>query len=181
MSNYLRDRTPGATWFFTVVTHGRRPWLCGEASLRALALAFEQAGTRFPFRVIAGVVLPDHLHVVWSHPEGDSDFGKRWSLVKRLTGDLLEADGYRSVSSPCASRARRVERTLWQRRFWEHRIRDEVDLQNHVDYIHYNPVRHGLVARAADWPHSTLHRHIRRGWASNDWAADVELRVQAGE
>ncbi|HVE51848.1 MAG TPA: transposase [Ramlibacter sp.] len=180
MSNYRRDRTPGATWFFTVVTHGRRPWLCREAPLRALAIAFEQTRERFPYRVIAGVVLPDHLHVVWSHPEGDCDFGKRWSLVKRLTGDLLEAEGGLD-SFPCSSHGSRVERTLWQRRFWEHRIRDEVDLQNHVDYINYNPVRHGLVGRAAEWPHSTLQRFIRRGWMSPDWAAGNDACVQAGE
>jgi putative transposase len=180
MSNYLRDRTPGGTWFFTVVTHRRRPWLCSDGALRAMTLAFEQVRSAYPFDVIAGVVLPDHLHLVWSQPEADFDFGKRWSMIKRITGDLV-CGGPGPTPPVASSRVNRRERALWQRRFWEHRIRDEDDLQAHVEYIHYNPVRHGLVSMAADWPHSTLHRFIRRGWVSRDWAAGTGARIHAGE
>ena len=144
-------------------------------------LAFAQVRARYQFDVVAGVVLPDHLHLVWSQPEADFDFGKRWSLIKRITGNLLGDESATATAEKPFSRASRRERGLWQRRFWEHCIRDQDDLQAHVDYIHYNPVRHGLVSMAVDWPYSTLHRFIRRGWVSQDWAVGTSDRICAGE
>ena len=178
VSNYLRDRTPGATWFFTVVTEGRRPWLCSPVAVAALRDAFVATNEKAPFGVLAAVVLPDHLHVVWSQPQGDAAFGKRWALIKRHVGALVELPG-NPGSTP--SRRRRHERGLWQRRFWEHRIRDEDDLQRHVDYIHFNPVKHGLVKCVAEWPHSSFHRFVAKGWLSADWAGNVVGRGDFGD
>jgi putative transposase len=178
VSNYLRDRTPGATWFFTVVTERRRPWLCSPEAIAALRDAFAATNRRAPFDMIAAVVLPDHLHVMWSHPHGDAAFGKRWALIKRRVGQLVEPPAD-SVSTP--SRLRRHERGLWQRRFWEHRIRDEDDLARHVDYIHFNPVKHGLVRCVAEWPHSSFHRFVAKGWLSADWAGSGAGKGDFGE
>jgi putative transposase len=136
----------------------------------------------FPFRVDAIVLLPDHLHAIWTLPPGDAEFGKRWSLIKRLSGDELYESGFEpSGTTWPASRRRRRERGLWQRRFWEHRIRDEGDFSNHCDYIHFNPVKHGLVERAADWPHSTFSRFVARGWLVADWGVEPTRTVARGE
>lgn len=169
VSNYLRDRTPGGTWFFTVVTEGRQPWLCAPGAIAALRAAFNATNAVAPFRVIAAVVLPDHLHVIWSQPHGDAAFGKRWALIKRYAGGVA---GMPTDQASTPSRQRRHERGLWQRRFWEHRIRDDGDLQRHVDYIHFNPVKHGLARRVADWPYSSFHRFVAKGWLAPDWAGD---------
>jgi putative transposase len=182
MSNYVRDRSAGGSWFFTVVTGDRHPWLLAPEAIRALRHAFDAVRRRYPFRVDAAVLLPDHVHVIWTQPSGDAEFGKRWSLIKRCTGDgLLEVDTVPSAKSVTASMHRRRERGLWQRRFWEHRIRDADDFRNHCDYIHYNPVKHGLVARAADWPHSTFARFVERGWLDADWGVDPVGVMAKGE
>ena len=148
------------------------PWLRERAATQALRGAVRAAQAACPFEIVAAVVLPDHIHMIWTLPEGDAEYGKRWSLIKRFTGDAL-------VGSP-STNARR-ERHLWQRRFWEHRIRDEDDRDRHVDYIHYNPVRHGLVERAVDWPHSSIHRFIERGWVAPDWGCAPTASASFGE
>ena len=182
MSNYLRDRSTGATWFFTVVTADRIPWLLDAEARGGLRQAFDEARRRFSFRIDALVLLPDHLHAIWTLPSGDADFGKHWSLIKRCTGDrLLATGGGRPGHTLTASQRRRRERGLWQRRFWEHRIRDEDDFGNHCDYIHFNPVKHGLVERAADWPHSTFSRFVARGWLAADWGVEPSRIVARGE
>jgi len=169
MSWYRRDCTPGGTWFFTVVTAGRSRWLCEPAARHALRDAFAATRTRHDFAIDALVLLPDHLHCVMTLPEGDADFSLRWSLIKRRTSWALR-------DHPAPGRAR------WQRRFWEHRIRDEDDLARHVDYIHFNPVKHGLVARVADWPHSSFHRFVARGDLARDWGdAPPEILGRFGE
>lgn len=113
------------------------------------------------------MILPDHLHCIWTMPDGDADFGTRWSLIKAgfsrgIAGGELRRE----------SRIKRGERGIWQRRFWEHLIRDEDDFRNHVDYIHINPVKHGHVRRAIDWPHSSIHRFVRDGLCDPAWAAE---------
>ena len=110
------------------------------------------------------MVLPDHLHAIWTLPEGDADFSTRWRLIKsNFSRDLPRSE---RIST---SRAAKSERGIWQRRYWEHQIRDEEDLARHVDYIHFNPVKHGLVARARDWPHSSFHRLVAAGLLHPDW------------
>ena len=133
--------------------------------MRCLRHAFEVARTRYLFRAIAYCVLPDHLHALWRLAPDDAQFGLRWSVIKRAFSIALPAASARS-SSKIAKR----EKGLWQRRFWEYQIRDETDLQRHVDYVHFNPVKHEHVKRVADWPYSSFHNYLQRGILPGDWA-----------
>lgn len=164
MSRYRRSRTPGAMYFFTVVLADRRAATLTE-HIVWLRAAYAAARARRPFRTVAICVLPDHLHALWQLPPDDADFPVRWSDIKRGFSRMLPASLARS-----ASKRGKREKGIWQRRDWEHEIRDATDLQRHVDYIHYNPVRHGLVERVADWPHSSFHRYVARGDLPLDWA-----------
>jgi len=119
---------------------------------------------RYPFTIEAAVVLPDHLHCLWTLPAGDDDFSTRWRQIKAGFSRALPRGEPRSLS-----RQRQGERGVWQRRFWEHRVRDERDFEQHADYIHFNPVKHGLVERPVDWPYSSLHRWVRSGALPRDW------------
>ncbi len=154
MSNYRRLRVPGGCYFFTVnlARRGANDLLVRHiAALRAAVRGVRRVR---PFRIDAFVVLPDHLHCVWTLPEGDDDFAVRWMLIKTGFSRRLAAGEPRSPS-----RIHRGERGIWQRRYWEHVIRDERDFAAHVDYVHINPVKHGLAAAPSDWPYSTVHRH----------------------
>lgn len=171
MTSYRRTWCPGATWFFTVNLADRRSRLLIER-IDALRDAFRCVRAAHPFPIDAIVVLPEHLHAVWTLPEGDADFAMRWRLVKTRFSRALPVG--EAVS---ASRAARRERGIWQRRCWEHRIRDEDDLCSQVDHLHYNPVKHGHVPRVADRPHSSFHRFVERGWLPGDWGGE---RAAAG-
>ncbi len=115
------------------------------------------------------MLLPDHLHCIWTLPPNDADFGVRWAMIKRFVTKQCSAELKRDEWMN-QSKLKRKESTLWQRRFWEHQIRDERDYERHMDYLHYNPVKHGLVAKVTDWPHSTFHRYVRQGVYKEDWA-----------
>jgi putative transposase len=168
MTNYRRWRVPGGTYFFTAVTEGRVPFLCDESARRCLRDAIRLVRRKRPFRIDAIVLLPEHLHAVWSLPEGDSDYSTRWRLIKkRFTQQYLKAGGAEAPRS--ASRQAKRERSVWQRRFFEHTVRDEGDLKRCVDYVHVNPLKHGLVDRVRDWPWSSFHRYVRLGEYSIDW------------
>jgi putative transposase len=168
-------RTPaGSTFFFTVVTYRRRPILCDDAVRAALRQAMHAVRVARPFAIDALVLLPDHLHAIWTLPDGDSDYSTRWSQIKALVS-LACQDHHDGTPLLSVSARRRREAGIWQRRFWEHRIRDEVDLERHVDYIHYNPVRHGYAAHAGEWPHSTFGRYVIAGVYGPDWAGVPEL------
>ncbi len=166
MTEYRRPHTPGATWFFTLTLVARRGNTLLVDHIANLREAVQHVKARHPFRIDAMVVLPEHLHAIWTLPSGDDDIGMRWGLIKSRFSRALPADEYRR-----ASRIARGERGIWQRRFWEHQIRDEADLTAHIDYIHYNPVKHGWVERVIDWPHSTFHQHVERGWYQADWGS----------
>lgn len=166
MPNYRRVWVPGGTFFFTVNLLDRNQRLLVER-IDMLRDAFYESQRAHPFSVIAIVVLPDHLHCLWQLPEGDADNADRWARIKSGFSRRLPRTEHRS-----ASRAYKRERGIWQRRFWEHMIVDEHDLQSHFDYIHYNPVKHGYVCRAVDWPYSSLHRYIASGQLPADWACD---------
>ena len=172
---YRRSDIPGGTYFFTVNLADRSSRLLVEriADLRAAVRIVKQ---RHPFEIVAWVVLPDHMHAVWRLPEGDRDFSRRWSLIKSGFSRAIT----RGEAIP-ASHAGKRERGIWQRRFWEHLIRDEIALQRHVDYVHINPVKHGHVKRAVDLPHSSIHRYIRAGWLTADWACDPDGGDIGGE
>jgi putative transposase len=166
---YRRARLPGATYFFTAVAHERRPIFASPAAILAVERATTHVRQSHPFEIEAQVLLPDHLHAVWALPPGDSDYSTRWRLIKsHFTRAYLQVH---STTKPDASRAAKGEQAVWQRRFWEHVIRDARDFAAHVDYIHYNPVRHKLVAAPRDWPHSTFADWVARGVYEPDWGS----------
>ena len=170
VSNYRRARIAGGTFFFTVVTYGRFPRLASDSAVSLLRRSFEAVMARHPFTIDAMVILPDHLHCIWTLPEADSDFSTRWRLVK---AGFSRAYAGSTIEPVSLSRLKKSETDLWQRRFWEHSLRDEKDFETHCDYIHYNPVKHGLVRSPADWKHSTFREFVARGVYPADWARDV--------
>ena len=176
MTEYRRTWHPGATWFFTVNLADRRGNRPLVERIDVLRTAFRNVRARHPFHIEAVVILPDHLHCVWTLGPGDTDFATRWSLIKRHFSRAIEK-GERISQS----RAKRGERGPWQRRFWEHFIRDQGDFNHHVDYVHWNPVRHGWVRRVSDWPHSSFHTFRRRGIYPEDWAGENVPSLAAGE
>ena len=163
MPNYIRAKFQGGYYFFTVVTYERTKLFRTELARRCLKGAIERAQSRRPFETVAFCLLFDHLHCIWKLSEDDADYSKRWASIKgHFSKAYLNLMGRRKQVSP--SRVRKGEVCVWQRRFWEHQIRDERDLQRHVDYIHYNPVKHGLVQNLEDWPWSTYHKFVKEGF-----------------
>ena len=163
MSHYRRDHTPGATWFFTTNLADRQSDLLVR-HIDQLREAWRHVPATHPFETLAVCILPDHIHTLWRLPEGDSNYALRWRLIKsRFTRGLPAA------SARTKSQLDRGESGLWQRRYWEHAIRNERDLQAHVDYIHFNPVKHGHVEQVKDWPHSSFHRFVTAGHLPIDW------------
>jgi putative transposase len=169
MPRYLRAKGPGNQYFFTVVTYDRRPILTWPESRAALRQAVITARKGAPFGIDAWVLLPDHLHCVWSLPEYDKNYPRRWNVIKSTFSRLMKSRLH-DETPVSASRARHRELTIWQRRYWEHQIRDDDDLHRHFDYIHFNPLKHGLVTRIRDWPYSTFHRFVADGTYPDDWA-----------
>ncbi|WKJ90428.1 transposase [Methylomonas montana] len=172
MPNYRRAFIPGGTWFFTVNLLERKN---NDLLIREINLLRETVRAvreRYPFKIDAWVVLPEHLHAVWTLPPGDADFSKRWRLIKSGFSRVLPKTEYRSDARKAAN-----ERGIWQRHFWEHSIRDETDFERHVDYVHVNPVKHGLVSRVIDWPYSSFHRYVEKGVYPENWAGDLDLTV----
>ena len=164
MTNYRRNIIPGATYFFTVNVADRQSRLVVD-QIEALRAAFRATRSRHPYALDAIAVLPDHLHAIWTLPEGDADFAIRWHLIKgSFTRRLPPGE---PVST---SRKSRRERGIWQRRYWEHTIRDNDDFARDLDYIHFNPVKHGHVAHVADWPYPSFHRFVRLGLYPADLA-----------
>ena len=170
MPYYRRLFVPGGTYFFTVVTHSRRPILTTPVGRTCLRQAIDTIRRGQPFEMLAVVLLPDHLHTVWELPPLDDRYPRRWRRIKELfTRSFLAAGGTEEVRS--ASSLRHRERAVWQRRYWEHLCGDEDDRDRCLDYIHWNPVKHGLVARPADYPWSTFRRYIASGHYDPDWGA----------
>jgi putative transposase len=157
MTAYRRNFVPVGCFFFTVNLAERKLSLLAE-HVELLSAAFRETRQRHAFTIDAIVVLPDHLHTVWTLPEGDADFAMRWQLVKSTFSRSLVRNERISQS-----RSDKGERGIWQRRHWEHTIRDEIDFVRHIDYVHINPVKHGLVDRLRDWAPSSFHRHVRLG------------------
>ena len=178
---YRRAKIAGASYFFTVVTHQRRPIFVDAGTVALFETGLNHIKARHPFDVEAFVILPDHIHTIWTLPEDDADFSMRWRLIKEaFTKPFVRA--HQPIERN-ASRHAKGEQALWQRRFWEHLIRDEADFTAHADYIHYNPVRHGLVKAARDWPYSSFVEWIERGvyephWGSNDMPPLPDWAVQ---
>ncbi|WLB55355.1 REP-associated tyrosine transposase [Bradyrhizobium japonicum] len=173
MSRYRRAQ--GSTFFFTVVLADRSSTLLVDQVDR-LRRIYRTVQQRRPFETVAICILPDHLHAVWSLPDQDVDFSSRWNLIKGGFSRGLEQQ-MRS-----ASKQLKREKGIWQRRYWEHAIRDDADLERHVDYIHFNPVKHGLVTRVRDWSLSSFHRYVDQGTLPVDWGGDMrDIAGQFGE
>ena len=163
---YRRNRVAGGTYFFTVTLRDRS----SNVLIRHIGLlrdAFREVRAERPFAIDAIVVLPDHLHAIWTLPEEDSDYSGRWRAIKSRFTRKLRASGMPLTRDP------RGEYRLWQRRFWEHTMRDDRDFEHHVNYIHWNPVKHGLTERAMDWPYSSFHRYVRLGLLPKDWGSNI--------
>ena len=175
MPNYRRAFVPGGCWFFTLTLLLRRQTLLVD-HIDVLRSAVSETRRRYPFAIDAIVVLPDHIHAVLTLPEGDADFSTRWRLVKSRFAKALPKQERLS-----AVRKARGERGIWQRRFWEHMIRNEADYARHVEYCYINPVKHGYVRRVQDWPYSSFHRDVEAGIFPLDWAGEAEPTGQFGE
>jgi putative transposase len=163
MSNYRRIFIPGGVYFFTVVTYGRRPLFAVPENVALLRAAFRKIMADQPITIDASVVLPDHLHCIWRLPEGDADFSGRWQEIKKYVSKRIGG-----------KRNRRNALDVWQPRFWDHVLRDEDDWRRHMDYIHYNPVKHGLAASPADWPYSSFRKAVAKGWYEMNWGKQGE-------
>jgi len=178
MSRYRRARD-GNTYFFTVVTFKRQPILCLDICRKALREVIDEVKLSHPFKIEAWVLLPDHLHCIWKLPEGDVDYSMRWGLIKKEFSKKVKNSV--GTAHPTKSRERHREGTIWQKRFWEHQIRDEKDFAAHCNYIHYNPVKHGLVKVPKDWLYSTFHRYVRAGIYPMEWGrCEVDLSEDIG-
>ncbi len=169
--HYRRLKTPGATYFFTVVTYRRRPVLCEPESIALLREAFKTVKQQRPFQIDAIVILPDHLHCLWTLPVDEADYSTRWMLIKSYFTRRCPP-AFKTVGS--AAQRHNREQTVWQHRYWEHQIRDEPDFERHCDYIHYNPVKHGHAVQVADWPYSSFYRFVRDGIYPRNWAGTPE-------
>ncbi len=176
MSDYRRAWHQGGTYFFTVnllQRHGNDLLIRHIDTLRQVVKSVK---TRHPFMIHGWVVLPEHLHCVIELPPGDADYSTRWRLIKMEFSKTLPVNERRSKV-----RLKRGERGIWQRRFWEHLISNEADYRAHMDYVHFNPVKHGLVSRVCDWPYSTFHRLVEQGVYPPDWAGDDEVSLVYGD
>ena len=170
--DYRRAWHSGGTYFFTVNLLQRKNNRLLLEHIQTLRLAVAQVKKSYPFIIHAWVVLPEHLHCVIELPEGDADFKTRWILTKMLFSKAIPKIELRS-----AVRIKRRERGIWQRRYWEHLIRDEADFRAHVDYVHINPLKHGLVKHVADWEYSTFHRLVKAGIYPRNWAGGGEMAL----
>ena len=175
MSNYRRNFVKGGCYFFTVNILDRRQTLLTD-HIDLLRDSVRRVRQLHPFHIDAWVVLPDHMHCIWTLPEGADDFPLRWRLIKLLFSKRLPQD---ELLSP--KRKRRRERGIWQRRYWEHTITSDQDYARHIDYIHANPLKHGYVKKISDWPYSTFHRYVAEGILPLDWCGSIDDLPTASE
>lgn len=171
MVNYRRNIIPGASYFFTVTLHDRSSTLLIDR-IDNLREVMHSVRAERPFHIDAIVIMPDHLHCIWTLPSEDADYSMRWREIKSRFSRRVPKSESRS-----AGRITKGERGIWQRRFWEHTLRDSSDVERHVDYIHYNPVKHGYVSRVRDWPYSSFHQYVKRGEYPLEWAGNDECEI----
>ena len=170
---YRRAQTEGGTYFFTVVTDARRPFLCEPENISLLRTVFGEIKSKHPFTIDAIVILPDHVHCLWTLPTGDFDYSMRWRQIKSAFSRQCDSQ-YKGEMT--RSRTKKKEQPIWQRRFWEHEIQNDLDFQNHVEYIHYNPVKHGFVEAPSDWEYSSFQRYVDRGVYPQDWGTGESMK-----
>jgi putative transposase len=180
MPEYRRIKKAGGTYFFTVVTQGRHPILTSPEVRQALREGISQVRQAMPFSIEAWILLPDHLHAIWTLPEDDDRYAARWAVIKscvtKRCKNLVGAGENVNLSM-----SRRQEGGFWQRRFWEHVIRDEADFQRHLNYLHWNPVKHGYAKTPMDWPYSTIHRFVAQGFYPTNWGGGVVEEYQSDD
>lgn len=167
MRNYIRSTVSGGTYFFTVNLAERRNNDLLIRYIDILRKAVAETKRKHPFQIDGFVILPEHLRAIWTLPEGDSNYSTRWRLIKSTFSRNIPKT--ERISN---SRQHKNERGIWQRRFWEHTIRDDKDFENHMNYLHYNPVKHGYVKSVVDWEFSTFHHWVKQGVYSADWGGD---------
>ena len=164
MSSYKRLYIPGGCYFFTVVTHQRLPLFSEKENIDLLYESFRYTLKKKPFSINAIVILPDHLHSIWTLQDKVANYSTRWQMIKT------------HFSRKMNCKVNNIK-TYWQPRFWEHLIRDKSDFDNHLDYIHYNPVKHGLVNSPVEWRYSTIHKYIRQGWYEDNWGQQEPANI----
>jgi putative transposase len=179
---YRRANVKGGTYFFTVVTFNRIKIFSSADNVALLRATIKQVMQKHPFQIDAFVLLPDHLHCIWTLPRQDADFSMRWRLIKSYFSRNFgqKVVGWVEERNPTkrayiASRQKKNEKQIWQRRFWEHLIRNQKDFNQHIEYIHYNPVKHGLVNAPVDWAYSSFHRYVAKGVYDRKWGSGVEV------
>ncbi len=167
--NYRRAYIPGGTFFFALVTYQRRKLFKEHSNIKLLQSCIKKIKQQYPFKMRAYVILPDHLHCIWTLPDNDTDYSTRWRLIKSyFTRTCLQ----NNIDVPSKSRVHKKEKCTWQRRFWEHAIIDENDFTQHVDYINYNPVKYGYVADPSDWLYSSFNFYKNKGGYPQGWGVD---------
>jgi len=176
MPQYHRAWISGGTFFFTVVTYKRFPIFANEAAIELLHSCFQSVKIKLPYDIDALVILPDHLHCIWTLPDNDSDFATRWRLIKTNFTKNYSGNKADVISESMLCKR---ERGIWQRRFWEHMIRDQDGFNRHCDYIHYNPVKHGFVNLPSEWKHSSFKIFVERGLYPKDWGSAIRKEVIA--
>lgn len=172
--NYRRVFMPGASYFFTLTLQNRQSDLLVN-NIQKLRYAFRQVIKSYPFIIDGIVILPEHMHMIITLPNGDTNYSQRISFIKSAFTRQLQL-----LECINSSRKGKRERGIWQRRFWEHLIRNEHDFNKHLDYIHFNPVKHGYVKTAFQWPHSSIHRYIKEGVLPKNWACGDEAKHNHG-
>jgi len=176
---YRRTRYDGGTYFFTVVSYKRDRILCEKENVDLLRAAFRKVKDNHPFDIDAFVLLPDHLHCIWTLPRNDHDYSDRWRMIKgHFSREYRGKDN--QLNGRVSDQKRMNERAVWQGRFWEHLIRDNDDFERHVAYIHYNPVKHGYVNAPKDWEYSSFRRYVQLGKLDKNWAGGEGLEFDSG-
>ena len=172
MPDYRRNRIPGGTYFFTVNLLQRNSQLLVE-HIESLREAIRMVRKNKPFHIDCWVVLPEHMHCIWTLPVGDADYASRWKAIKTAFSKTIPKTEHLS-----AVRLAKGERGIWQRRYWEHTIKNDADYAAHMHYVHINPLKHGLVKRVADWPYSSFHHWVKMGVYAEDWAGDGRVEIE---
>ncbi len=172
MTEYRRAKIAGATYFFTVNCAERHGNQLLVENIDLLRQTFRKVKQSHPFRIDAIVILPEHLHCILTLPDGDADYKTRWFLIKSGFSRSIPTGERRSKN-----RIARKERGIWQRRYWEHVIRNDLDLEQHINYIHWNPVKHNWVKQVKDWPYSSFHNYVQQGIYPINWACKTEIKI----
>jgi putative transposase len=176
MPEYRRNFVPGGTYFFTLVTFNRRHLFSNKDNCQLLVDVWTDVQSRHPFESVAACILPDHIHAIWTLPEGDDGYPMRWKEIKRLFTQEFHRRNHEGIGRTLSQQLK-GEATIWHRRYWEHTIRDQDDLNAHIDYVHINPLKHGLVPMVKDWPWSSFHRYVKMGIYPEDWGGKAEIKL----